>query len=344
MSFFGMLGNDLAIDLGTANVLISATGRGVIINEPCVVAVNAQSRRQVLAVGEEAKRMRWRTPEGIIAVRPMHEGVIADYDIAEIMLKHFIKKACRSFFSLVPPRICVAVPYGVTHVERRAVNEAVKGAGGREVFIIEEPMAAAIGAGLPINDPSGSMIVDIGGGTLQSAVISLGGIVTANCLRMGGNRFDEAIIEYLKKEHNLLIGERTAEDVKINIGSAMQLSPVQTMTVRGRDLVTGYPRLIEINSDEVLEAMKEPLLDIIGTIKSTLENTPPELAADIIQRGIVMCGGGSLLSGLDTLVSIETGVPVYLAEKTYECVSQGAAKVLENRELLDHLVSLAGEE
>jgi rod shape-determining protein MreB len=344
MSFLGLFGNDLAIDLGTANILVYVRGRGIVLREPSVVAVHSEMRRHVLAVGSEAKGMMGRTPGGIVAVRPMQEGVIADFDVTEIMLKYFIKKAGSSFFSLVRPRVVVSVPHGVTPVERRAVDEATKNAGARKVYIVEEPMAAAIGAGMPVKDPTGSMIVDIGGGTCEVAVISLGGIVAARSIRVGGNKLDEAIIEYVKREHNLLIGERTAEEVKLEIGSAMLSEVPDIIRIRGRDLVTGYPQTLEIDGDEIRDAMREPLITILNAIKSTLESTPPELAADIIQRGVVLSGGGALLNGLDTLISIETGIPVYIAENPLDCVVNGAGMMLEDAQLLRMCTQGSGDD
>lgn len=335
MAFWGLFGNDLAIDLGTANVLIYLRGRGIVLREPSVVAVHSDMRRHVVAVGEEAKGMMGRTPGGIIAIRPMNEGVIADFNITEIMLKYFIKKAGASYFSLLNPRIVICVPCGVTPVERRAVDEATKNAGARAVYIIEEPMAAAVGAGLPIRDASGSMIVDIGGGTCEVAVISLGGVVASRSIRVGGDKLDQAIIEYVKREHNLLIGDRTAEEVKLAIGTAMPSERPETAVVRGRDLVTGYPQTIELTSDEVRVAMREPLVTILNNIKNTLEATPPELAADLMQRGIVLCGGGALLRGLDSLIAIETGIPVYIAENPMDCVVNGVGRMTEDASLLE---------
>ena len=344
MGFLGLFGNDLAIDLGTANVLVYLRGRGIVLQEPSVVAVHSDMRRHVLAVGAEARSMMGRTPGGIVAVRPMHEGVIADFDTTEIMLKYFIKKAGNNVFSLVRPRVVISVPYGVTPVERRAVDEATKNAGARKVYIVEEPMAAAIGAGMPVRDATGCMIVDIGGGTCEVAVISLGGIVSARSIRVGGSKLDESIIEYIKREHSLLIGERTAEDVKMAIGSAMLSEMPEIIAVRGRDLSTGYPQTIEIDGDEIRDAMREPLITILNAIKSTLEGTPPELAADIMQRGIVLSGGGALLNGLDTLISIETGIPVYIAERPLDCVANGAGKMLDDPELLKLCAHSSGDD
>jgi rod shape-determining protein MreB len=338
MSFFGLFGNDLAIDLGTSNVRVYVRDKGVVIEEPCVVAVHSELRRQVLAVGEEAKSMMGRTPGGISAIRPMHEGVIADFDVTEVMLRYLIKKAGSHYFSLMRPRVVITVPCGVTPVERRAVDEAARNAGARAVYIVEEPMAAAIGAGLPIASPTGSMIVNIGGGTCEVAVLSLGGIVAARSIRMGGDKFDAAIIEFIKREHNLLIGERTAEDVKMTIGSAMLSQTPMVATVRGRDLISGFPQTLQVDSDEIREAMREPLAAVLGAIKAALESTPPELSADIMQRGIVLCGGGCLLGGLETLISMETGIPVFLAEDPTQCVIQGAGRLTQDADLL-HLAA-----
>ncbi len=335
-SFFS---HDLGIDLGTANVLVYMRGRGIIIREPSVVAVRNESRREVLAVGEEAKRMIGRTPGNITAMRPMHEGVIADFDVTEIMLKYFIRKATGTSFPLFKPRVVVCVPCGVTAVERRAVDEATRSAGARQAFIVEEPMAAAIGAGLPVQDPTGSMVVDIGGGTSEVAVISLGGIVTARSIRVGGNKLDDAIIAYIKKDRNLLIGERTAEEVKINIGSALAVERQEMATVRGRDLITGLPQTLEITSDEIREALREPVMQIVEAIKGCLEKTPPELASDIMERGIVLTGGGALLHGLDTLISLETGMPVLIADNPLDCVVIGAGRMAEDIAVLRHALS-----
>lgn len=333
MSFFGLFGNDLAIDLGTSNVRVYVRDKGVVLREPCVVAVHSELRRQVLAVGEEAKSMMGRTPGGISAIRPLKDGVIADFDVTEVMLRYLIKKAGKHFFSLGRPSVVITVPCGVTPVERRAVDEAARNAGARSVYIVEGPMAAAIGAGLPIASPTGSMIVNIGGGTCEVAVMSLGGIVSARSIRMGGDKFDEAIIEYIKREHNLLIGERTAEEVKLSIGAAMLGEVPMTATVRGRDLISGFPQTLQVDSDEIRQAMHEPLSAVLGAIKSTLESTPPELSADIMQRGIVLCGGGCLLGGLDALISMETGIPVFLADDPTDCAIFGAGKLTEDADL-----------
>ncbi len=330
----GLFTRDLGIDLGTANVLVYAAGKGIVLREPSVVAVRNDSRREVLAVGEEAKRMIGRTPGNISALRPMHDGVIADFDVTEIMLKYFIRKAAGLSMPLFRPRVVVCVPCGVTAVERRAVDEATRSAGARHAYIVEEPMAAAIGAGLPVHEATGSMVVDIGGGTCEVAVISLGGIVTARSIRMGGNKMDESIIAYVKRDYNLLIGERTAEEVKIDIGSALPMDRPESAVVRGRDLVTGLPQTIEITSDAIREALAEPITQIVDAIKGCLERTPPELAADIMERGIVLTGGGSLLHGLDTVISLATGMPVVLAETPLDCVVLGAGRMCEDMGIL----------
>jgi len=318
---------DVGIDLGTANTLVYLKGKGIILQEPSVVA-QQKDTGEILAVGEEAKRMIGRTPGNIVAIRPMKDGVIADFDITQQMLKHFIRKAISSR-SLIKPRVVICVPTGVTEVERRAVKEATEQAGASKAFIIEEPMAAAIGAGLPVQEPTGSMVVDIGGGTTEVAIISLGGIVTSRSIRVAGDEMDEAIVNYVKKNYNLLIGERTAEDVKIAIGSAIPTEKEESVDMRGRDLVTGLPKTVRITSNEVQKALSEPVSLIIEAIKVTLERTPPELAADIMDRGIVMTGGGSLLHGLDKLVARETGMPVHVADDPLLCVALGAGKYLD---------------
>jgi len=335
---------DLGIDLGTANVLVYVSGKGIVLREPSVVAVRNDVRRDVLAVGEDAKRMIGRTPGNIAAMRPMHDGVIADFDVTEIMLKHFIRKAGGSSFAFAKPRVVVCVPCGVTPVERRAVHEATLSAGARTAYIVEEPMAAAIGAGLPVQDPTGTMVVDIGGGTSEVAVLSLGGIVTARSIRIGGNKMDESIVNYVKREHNLLIGERTAEEVKIDIGSAIRTNQVQTATVRGRDLLTGLPQTIEITSDEVQEALQEPVHSILDAIKACLERTPPELAADIMERGIVLTGGGGQLHNMEMLISMETGMPAYVADNALDCVVMGAGRMVEDMAILRRAMEPSNEE
>ena len=332
-----MFKKDIGIDLGTANTLVYMRGKGIIIREPSVVAVDARSER-VRCVGQEAKDVIGRTPGSIIAVRPLKDGVIADFDYTTSMLQEFIKKALQgSAFS--KPRVIICIPSGVTAVERRAVREAAESAGAKRVSIIEEPMAAAIGAGLPVAEPTGSMIVDIGGGTSEVAVISLGGIVTSRSVRVAGDEFDLSIINYIKKKYNLLIGERTAENVKIAIGSAFPSEEDSVMDIKGRNLLTGLPENISVNSTEIREALAEPLSHIIEAIKTTLERTPPELAADIIDQGITLAGGGALLKGLDRLVNNETGMPVTIAENPLDCVAEGTGKVLENIDKLQDVLN-----
>lgn len=323
---------DMGIDLGTANTLVFVKGRGVIIREPSVVAIDKFSK-QVLAVGEEAKKMIGRTPGNIVAIRPLKDGVIADFDVTQEMLKYFIRKATQKK-SLFQPRVVVCVPSGVTEVEKRAVEEATIQAGAKDAFLIEEPMAAAIGAGLPVQEPTGSMVVDIGGGTTEVAVISLGGIVTSKSIRVGGDELDNYIVNYVKKEYSLMIGERTAEEVKIKIGSALDSNELGSMDIRGRDLVSGLPKTIEISSKEINEALKEPVNNIIDAIKSTLEKTPPELSSDVMETGIILTGGGALLHNLDKLVTIETGIPVRVAENPLDCVALGTGKALDSIEIL----------
>lgn len=322
----GLFSNDMGIDLGTATTLVYLKNQGIVLCEPSVVAIQAGTSN-VLAVGEEAKRMLGRTPGNIVAIRPMRHGVITDFEISEAMLRYFIKKVHQSRH-LVRPRIVIAIPSGITEVEKRAVKDSALHAGAREVFMIEEPMAAAIGVGLPIQDPSGNMIIDIGGGTTEMAVISLAGIVFSKSVRIGGDEMDEAIINYLKKNYNLMIGERTAEEIKIKIGSAYPLETELTMDVKGRDLVAGLPKTVTISSEEIREAMSEPIAQIVEAVRITLERTPPELSADLIEKGIVLAGGGSLLKGIDKLISEETGLPVHLAEDPLTAVALGTGKVL----------------
>ncbi|MDI3534241.1 MAG: rod shape-determining protein MreB [Thermosediminibacterales bacterium] len=332
MNFFlRHFSKDLGIDLGTANTLVYRKSEGIVLREPSVVAIQ-RDNGNVLAVGKEAKRMIGRTPGNIIAIRPMKDGVIADFDVTQEMLKYFIAKANKR--SLIRPRVVVCVPSGVTEVEKRAVIDATIQAGAREAFLIEEPMAAAIGAGLPVREPTGSMVVDIGGGTTEVAIISLGGIVTSKSIRIGGDEMDEAIVFYVKKNYNLMIGERTAEEIKIRIGSASPRPKEQQMDIRGRDMVSGLPKTIKISSEEIRQALMEPVSSIIDAIKITLEKTPPELAADIMDKGIVLTGGGSLLNGLDKLVRQETGMPVYIAENPLDCVVLGTGKVLDEIDTL----------
>lgn len=332
----GLFSKDIGIDLGTANTLVHLKNRGIVVREPSVVAINKRNM-EVLAVGHAAKEMIGRTPGNIIAVRPLKDGVIADFDVTQAMLKHFIKRVANvSIFS--KPRVVVCVPSGVTEVEKRAVEEATYSAGAREAFLMEEPMAAAIGANLPVGEPSGSMVVDIGGGTSEVAVVSLGGIVTSKSLRIAGDELDEAIVNYIKREYNLMVGERTAEEIKLSIGSAYPRMKEDWMEIRGRDLMTGLPKNIDISSTEILEALKEPVNAIVDAIKLTLEKTPPELAADIMDRGIMLTGGGALLSGLDKLISEETGMPVNIADKPLDCVALGAGKVLDEIENLSRVL------
>jgi len=330
-------GKDLGIDLGTANTLVHVKGSGVILTEPSVVAIQVHSGK-VLAVGEEAKQMIGRTPGNIVAIRPMKDGVIADFDVTQSMIKYFISKALDKKNSFMKPRVVISIPTGCTTVEERAVKEAALTGGAKEAYLLEEPMAAAIGAGLPVHEPTGNMIVDIGGGTTEVAVISLGGIVTAKSVRVAGDKMDEAIIQHLKKSYNLLIGERTAENIKISIGSALWEGPEEYYEVKGRDLVTGLPKIIKISSAEVQQSLKETVEQIVDGIRVCLEKTPPELASDIMDRGIVMAGGGALLRGLDKLISRETEMPVYVCEEPLLAVARGTGKVLENIEHLKRLL------
>ena len=332
-----MFTKDIGIDLGTANTLVYMRGKGIIIREPSVVAVDTRTDRAKY-VGQEAKDVIGRTPGSIVAVRPLKDGVIADFEITTTMLQEFIRKALKgSFFTKA--RVIICIPSGVTAVERRAVKEAAENAGAKRVNIIEEPMAAAIGAGLPVSEPQGSMIVDIGGGTSEVAVISLGGLVTSRSVRIAGDAFDTAIINYIKKKYNLLIGERTAENVKIAIGSAYPIENEAQMEIKGRNLLNGLPENITVTSDEIREALAEPLSHVIEAIKVTLEKTPPELAADIIDQGITLAGGGALIRGLDKLINKETGMPVYVAETPLDCVADGTGKVLEDIEKLHEVLN-----
>jgi rod shape-determining protein MreB len=328
---------DMGIDLGTANTLVHVKGKGIVLTEPSVVAIQNDSGR-VLAVGEEAKRMIGRTPGNIVAIRPMKDGVIADFDVTQAMLKYFISKALGKKTPFIRPRVIVSIPTGCTTVEERAVREAALAAGAKEAYLIEEPMAAAIGAGMPVHEPTGNMIVDIGGGTTEVAVISLGGIVTSKSVRIAGDNMDDAIIQHLRKNYNLLIGERTAEDIKISIGSALLEGEEEDYEVRGRDLVTGLPKTISVSSREIHQALKETVQQIVDGIKACLEKTPPELAADIMDRGIIMAGGGSLLRGLDRLISMETNMPVYVCENPLSAVGLGTGRVLENIEVLKRVL------
>lgn len=335
MGLFSFLSQDIGIDLGTANTFVYVKGKGVVLREPSVVAIQKSKEKDILlAVGAEAKEMIGRTPGNIMAIRPMKDGVIADFDITLEMLRHFITLAYKRSIFRRKPRLAVCVPSGVTAVEERAVKEASVQAGARDVYLIEEPMAAAIGAGLPVSEPNGSMIVDVGGGTTDAAIISLGGIVTHRSIRVGGDDIDESIIHYIKRKYNLMIGERTAENIKINVGSAMPAGSDSTMLVRGRDMVTGLPKNLELTASEINIAMQDPIFAILEAIKITLEKTPPELAADIMDRGIVMTGGGSLLTDFDKMISKETGIPVVRAENPLDCVVLGTGKVLEHLDLL----------
>lgn len=332
MGLFSGFVKNMGVDLGTANTLVYIKGKGIVAREPSVVAIQTNTK-QVLAVGEEAKKMIGRTPGNIVAIRPLKDGVIADFDVTKNMLKYFIRKASNGK-SLFQPRVVVCVPSGVTEVEKRAVEEAAIHAGARDAYLIEEPMAAAIGAGLPVEEATGSMIVDIGGGTTEVAIISLGGIVTSKSIRVGGDELDESIVNFIKKEYSLLIGERTAEEIKITIGSADKESELMTMEIRGRDMVSGLPKTLEISSTEIYEAMKEPISNILEAIKSTLEKTPPELAADVMELGIMLTGGGALLDGINRLIIAETGMPVHIAEEPLDCVAIGTGRALDNIEVL----------
>jgi len=332
----GFLGRDMAVDLGTANTLVYVGGRGIVLNEPSVVAVNT-STGAILAVGADAKRMIGRTPMHIKAVRPLKDGVIADFDITEKMLRYFIQKV-HSRRIMAKPRVVVCVPSGITGVEQRAVEEATISAGARRAFIIEEPMAAAIGAGLPIHEPSGNMVVDIGGGTTETAVISLGGIVTSTSVRVGGDELDEAIITHVKKEYSVALGERTAEAIKLAVGSAFPTADDLVAEIKGRDLVSGLPKTIHITAEEVRKAIEEPVNSIIDAVKNTLDRCPPELAADVMDKGIVLTGGGALLKGLDERLKHETGMPIHVAESPLSCVVMGSGKCLEEFEVLKRVL------
>lgn len=332
------LTRDMGIDLGTANTLVHVRGKGIVLMEPSVVAIHSETK-EVLAVGSEAKKMIGRTPGNIIAIRPMKDGVIADFDITQTMLRYFIRKAYKR--GLLKPRVIVAVPSGCTEVERRAVLDAAVQAGAREAYTVEEPMAAAIGSGLPVNEPTGNLIVDIGGGTCEVAVISLGGIVTSKSIRVAGDEMDEAIAGYIKRAYNLLVGERTAEEVKIRIGTAFDIGEEESMEVRGRDLVSGLPRTISVTSSEVRKALAEPVAAIVEAIRETLENTPPELAADVMDRGIMLTGGSSMLKGLDKRISHETGMPVHLVDEPLYAVVRGAGKILDELDTLKRVLTSA---
>lgn len=334
--------NDIAIDLGTANTLVYAKGRGIILNEPSVVAVQKNYRglqNRVLAVGKEAKEMLGRTPGSIVAIRPIKDGVIADFEVTQSMLKYFISKSMGNRKSFIRPRIIICVPYGITQVEKRAVKESAHSAGAREVYLIEEPMAAAIGAGLPITEPTGNMVVDMGGGTTGVAVISLGGIVYCKSIKVAGDKFDEAIINYVRRQFNLLIGETSAEKIKIKIGNAYPFEEERVMEIKGRDLVAGAPKTIEITSSQVNDALMDPLSEVVDAVRTALERTPPELASDIVDNGIVLTGGGALLANFDVLLRERTGLPVSIAEDPLTCVVLGSGKVLDELDLLKQLTT-----
>ncbi|MBY0315754.1 MAG: rod shape-determining protein [Bdellovibrionales bacterium] len=341
--FTESISNDIAIDLGTANTLVFSKATGtVIIDEPSVVAVQKNYRgmqNRVLAVGKDAKEMLGRTPGTIVAIRPIKDGVIADFEVTQSMLKYFISKSMGNSRSFIRPRIIICVPYGITQVEKKAVRESALSAGAREVFLIEEPMAAAIGAGLPITEPVGSMVVDIGGGTTGVAVISLGGIVYCKSIKVAGDKLDEAIINYVRRQFNLLIGERTAEQIKISIGNAYPFDEMRTMVIKGRDLVAGAPKTIEITSEQINDALTDPLSEIVDAVRTALEKTPPELASDIVDNGIVLTGGGANLHNLDILLRERTGLPVTIAENPLTCVVMGSGKVLDELDLLKQVTT-----
>lgn len=332
-----LFSNDIGIDLGTANSLVYVRDQGIVLREPSVVAIQVGTNT-VMAVGEEAKRMLGKTPGTIVAIRPMKDGVIADFDVTGAMLRYFIQRVHKR--KLLRPRVVVAVPSGITGVEKRAVKDSVTHAGAREVYLIEQPMASAIGVGLPVDEPAGNMIVDIGGGTCEIAIISLAGIVFSRSLRVGGDEFDEAIVAHMKRAHNLLIGERTAEEIKIRIGSAYPLEQELQMDVKGRDLSTGLPKTITVGSEEIREALKEPLSSILEAIRITLERCPPELASDLVDRGIVMAGGGALLRGIDRLVAEETYLPVHIADDPLTAVAEGTGRVLQSLDFLKRVAAI----
>jgi len=338
---FGMFSADMAIDLGTANTLVYVKGRGIVLNEPSVVAIfNNNGRNQVLAVGDEAKLMLGRTPGNIQAIRPMRDGVIADFDVAEEMIKHFIRKV-HNRRTFANPQVIICVPSGATAVERRAIQESALSAGARRVYLIEEPMAAAIGAGLPVTEPTGSMIVDIGGGTTEVAVLSLGGIVYSRSVRVGGDKMDDAIIAYIRRHHNLLLGESSSERIKKEVGSAAALdeSSQRSIKIRGRDLMNGVPREVSISQGEIADSLAEPVGAIVEAVKVALEATPPELAADIVDKGIILTGGGALLKNLDKVLRDETGLPVSIADEALSCVALGTGRALEHIKTMKHVLS-----
>src|SRR3989337_562203 len=332
-SILGFFSNDLAVDLGTANTVVFVKGKGIVLREPSVVAIHNESK-DVLAVGSEAKQMLGRTPGNIVAIRPMRDGVIANFEVTEAMIKHFIRRV-HNRKTLVRPRVVIAVPSGITQVEKRAVRDSAISAGAREVYLMEEPMAAAIGVGLPISNPIGNMIVDVGGGTTEVAIISLSGIVYSKSVRIAGDEMDEAIVQYIKKNYNLLVGERRAEEIKIKLGSAYPMGGERaTMEVKGRDLIDGIPKTIVVTDEEIREALREPVMAIVDTVRTCLERTPPELAADIVDKGIVLVGGGALLRGLDLLLRQETDLPITVGDDPLSCVALGTGKVLDELELL----------
>ena len=335
--FSNVLSNDVAIDLGTANTLVFVKGSGIVLNEPSVVAID-QATRKVYAVGSDAKAMLGKTPDHIAAIRPMKDGVIADFEITEMMLREFIRKSQKKKL-FIRPRIVIAVPSGITEVEKRAVRDSAEHAGAREVFLINEPVAAAIGVGLPVDKPAGNMIVDIGGGTTEIAVIALDGIVSNSSIRVAGDEMDEAIVQYVKRTYNLLIGELTAEAIKMKIGTAWKQTKEMEMEIKGRDLVNGIPKTLRLTSEEIREALSEPISQITEALKQALEGTPPELAADIVDRGIVMTGGGSLLRGLDSLFKEETNLPINLVDDPLLCVVLGAGKILDNISVYDRILT-----
>src|SRR5438874_338810 len=335
-TWFQFIGRDMAVDLGTANTLVYVRGRGIVLDEPSVVAVNTKNG-SIRAVGAEAKRMIGRTPSHIEAIRPLKDGVIADFDVTEKMLRYFIQKVHRRRW-LAKPRVIICVPSGITSVEQRAVEEAVYAAGGRSAHIIEEPMAAAIGAGMPIHEPTGNMIVDVGGGTTEVAVISLGGVVTSVSIRVAGDELDDAIIQYIKKEYSLMLGERTAEEIKMKIGSAFPVPDEPNAEIRGRDLVSGLPKTIVVSAEEIRKAIEEPVNDIVDAVKATLDRCPPELAGDVMDRGIVLTGGGALLRGLDERLKHETGMPIHITDNPLHSVAMGAGKCVEEFEALQQVL------
>ena len=337
MNFLSFKSKDIGIDLGTANILVTVKGKGIILREPSVISIESKTGN-ILATGFEAKEMLGRTPKEINAIRPLKDGVIADFTATKLLLKNILERVCKRY-NVLRPRVLVGVPSGITEVEERAVEETIIHAGAREVYLIEEPMAAAIGAGIEIEEPSGNIIVDIGGGTTEVAVISLGGIVISNSIRIAGDELDEDIINYVKKELNLAIGDTTAEQIKKQIGCAMPLMTQMSMEIKGRDLTDGLPRTVKITSDQVEEAMKESIEKIVEVVKLTLEKTPPELASDIMEKGIVLAGGGALIQNIDKLISLETGMPVYIADEPLDCVVRGTEKTLQDLEKLKHILA-----